>query len=230
MRTWSTLVGTLLMVMTLAGALSATDDPPPRPTLAIVDFETTPAGSVLPPPHLGSALAGLMLDRLVASGKYRVLDGRWLRIGREADGFINMESAREYAESAGVDYLVGSMTQFSAESHRRTYGGGVVLPLLAGVRRNRIELVVGITVRVVDVRSGEVATTATAQGTSDRKALKVGALGLFSRGGGGGFSNESTGSRDAQLSEAVARAVATAAQGVINSGSRLRAQGSGGTD
>jgi curli biogenesis system outer membrane secretion channel CsgG len=231
MRTSSKLVGTLLMVMTLAGALGATDDPQPRPTLAIVDFETTPAGSVLPPPHLGSALAGLMLDRLVASGKYRVLDGRWLRIGRAEDGFINTESAREYAESAGVDYLVlGSMTQFSAESRRRTYGGGLVVPLLAGVRRNRVELVVGITVRVVDVRSGEVATTATSQGMSERKGVKIGALGLFSHGGGGGFSNESTGSRDAQLSEAVARAVATAAQGVINAGSRLKAQGSGRTD
>ena len=86
-----------------------------------------------------------------------------------------------------VDYLVlRSMTQFTAENRRRTYGGGLVVPLLAGVRRNRIELVVGITVRVVDVRSGEVATTATAQGISDRKALRVGALGLFSRGGGGG--------------------------------------------
>ena len=205
MRTSSKLVGSLLMVMTLAGALGATSDLQPRPTLAIVDFETTPAGSVLPPPHLGSALAGLMLDRLVASGQYRVLDGRWLKIGRLEDGYMNMDGAREYVESAGVDYLVlGSMTQFSAENRRRTYGGGLVVPLLAGVRRNKIELVVGITVRVVDVRSGEVATTATAQGMSDRKALRVGALGLFSRGGGGGFSNDSTGSRDAQLGEAVA--------------------------
>jgi len=230
MRTSSTLVGSLLLVMTLAGAPGATSDLQPRPTLAIVDFETTPAGSVLPPPHLGSALAGLMLDRLVASGQYRVLDGRWLKIGRLEDGYMNMDGAREYVESAGVDYLVlGSMTQFSAENRRRTYGG-LVVPLLAGVRSNKVELVVGITVRVVDVRSGEVATTATAQGMSDRKAVRVGALGLFSRGGGGGFSNDSTGSRDAQLSEAVARAVATAAQGVINAGSRLTARGSGGTD
>ena len=97
-----------------------------------------------------------------------------------------------------------------------------MVPLLAGVRRNRIELVIGITVRVVDVRSGEVATTATSQGMSDRKALRVGALGFFPRGGGGGFSNESTESKDAQLGEAVQRAVATAAQGIINAGAKLR--------
>ena len=68
MKIWSRLVGTLVMVMTLASALSAASQS--RPTLAIVDFETMPAGSVLPPPHMGSALAGLMLDRLVASGQY----------------------------------------------------------------------------------------------------------------------------------------------------------------
>jgi curli biogenesis system outer membrane secretion channel CsgG len=223
MRISSGLVVTAFAVMTLTGAVGATTDRQARPTLAIVDFETTPAGSVLPPPHLGAALAGLMLDRLVASGEFRVLDGRWLKIGRAADGYLNVDGAREYAESAGVDYLVlGSMTQFSAEGRRRTYGGGLIVPLVAGVRRNRIELVVGITVRVVDVRSGEVATTATSQGMSDRRAVKVGALGLFSRGGGGGYSNESTESKDAQLGEAVQRAVATAAQGIINAGSKLR--------
>ena len=83
---------------------------------------------------------------------------------------------------------------------------------------------IGITVRVVDARSGEVATTATAQGVSDRGRVAVGALGLFSRGGGGGFSKESTESRDAQLSEAVQRAVATAAQGIVNAAPRLKVQ------
>jgi len=226
MRMSSRLIGTAFMVMTLGSGLGAATVPQLRPTLAIVDFETTPAGSILPPPHLGSALAGLMLDRLVASGQYRVLDGRWVKIGRGADGRMNLDAVREYAESAGVDYLVlGSMTQFSAENRGRTYGGGFVVPLLAGVRRQKVELIVGITVRVVDVRSGEVATTATSQGMSDRRRLKIGALGLFSRGGGGGFANESTESRDAQLSEAVQRAVATAAQGIVNAAARLRGQG-----
>ena len=212
------------MVMALAGALGAASQS--RPTLAIVDFETRPAGSVLPPPHMGSALAGLMLDRLVASGQYRVLDGRWLKIDGATDSDTNLDAVMEYAKSAGVDYLVlGSMTQFSAESRRRSYGGGLVVPLLAGVRRQKTELVVGITVRVVDVRSGEVATTATSQGMSDRQRLNVGALGLFSRGGGGAFSNGSTESRDAQLGEAITRAVATAAQGIVNAAPRLKSQG-----
>ena len=85
-------------------AVGAATDRQARPTLAIVDFETTPAGSVLAPPPLGAALAGLMLDRLVASGEFRVLDGRWLKIGRAADGYLNVDGARVYAESTGVDY------------------------------------------------------------------------------------------------------------------------------
>ena len=226
MRTCATLLGTSFMVMALVVGSSAAKDVQSRPTLAIVDFETTPAGSVLPPPHLGAALAGLMLDRLVASGQYRVLDGRWLNVSGAAHGGLTMDAAREYAASAGVDYLVlGSMTQFSAETRRRTYGGGVVVPLLAGVRRHKVELVIGITVRVVDARSGEIATTATAHGVSDRGRVAVGALGFFSRGGGGGFSKESIGSRDAQLSEAIQRAVATAAQGIVNAAPKLKGQG-----
>ena len=143
---------------------------------------------------------------------------------------MNIDGAREYAASAGVDYLVlGSMTQFSAESRRRTYGGGVVVPLLAGVRRNRIELVVGITVRVVDVRSGEVATTATAQGirTARRSGRSLGPL-LARRGRRVLERVHRVERRPAQRGHP--RAVATAAQGIINSGSRLTAQGSGGTD
>jgi curli biogenesis system outer membrane secretion channel CsgG len=194
-----------------------------RPTLAVVDFETAPASSILPPEHLGSALAQLMLDRLVASGEYRVIDGRWLAITRNRDGSQNVDAVRGYAESSGVDYLVlGSMTHFYAENRRRTYGGGLIIPLIAGVRRQKLELVIGITVRVVDVRTGEIATTATSQGVSDRKRVSVGGLAAFSKGGAGGFSNDSSGSRDAQLSEAAVRAVATAAQGIINAAPKLR--------
>ena len=52
-----------------------------RPTLAIVDFEAAPGGWTLPPPRLGNTAAQLMLDRLVASAQFHVLDGQWLQRG-----------------------------------------------------------------------------------------------------------------------------------------------------
>jgi len=47
-------------------------------TIAGLSFEATPGGRTLPPPQLGVMAAQLMVDHLVSSGRYRVLDGRWL--------------------------------------------------------------------------------------------------------------------------------------------------------
>jgi curli biogenesis system outer membrane secretion channel CsgG len=132
---------------------------------------------------------------------------------------------RESARAAGVDYLVaGSITRFTSERRRRGTGAGLIVPLIAGVRRQKTELVVGILVRIIDVRNGEIVTTASSHGTSDRKQVRVGALGLFVHGGGGIYSRESLDSRDAQLDEAIRAAVAMAAQGVINAAPRLRGE------
>ena len=200
----------------------ASNDQASRTTLAILSFEARPAGTIVPPPNMGDALADLLLDRLVASGEYRVLDGRWLQTTGFANEPANFNTLRQSAEAAGVDYLVhGSMTRFSAESRQRTYGGGIIVPLIAGVRRQKNELVVGLLIKLIDVRSGAVVTTAATSGTSERKRVRVGALGLFVHGGGGGFQNSTSGSRDAQLDEAIQRAITQAAQGIINAGSKL---------
>jgi curli biogenesis system outer membrane secretion channel CsgG len=154
-----------------------------------------------------------------------VLDGRWLH--DETGGPIQsqVDRIRHYADSAGVDYLVlGSMTRFSTEERRRTIGGGFVVPLLAGVGGRKTDLVVGLTVRLVDVRSGEVATTATAQGVATRRNVSAGGVGVFARPGGGVYSRSYAGSKDALLDEAMQRAVATAADGVIKAAPRLRVE------
>jgi curli biogenesis system outer membrane secretion channel CsgG len=199
------------------------------PTLAIVEFEATPGGSILPPPHLGKTLADLLMDRLVASGAYRVVDARWLPpVAGGPMPHGSLEALRAQLQSAGVDYVViGSMTRFSTEDRSRTYGGAVIIPLLAAARRKRFELAVGITVRMVDVRSGEVATTATGQSTSQRRSLALGGGAFVARGGGAGFSSSNGNSRDAMLDEAIRKAVVTAAQSLVNAAPRLARDANG---
>jgi curli biogenesis system outer membrane secretion channel CsgG len=166
-----------------------------------------------------------MLDRLVASGQYRVLDGRWLQDDTAGTIQSQVEHIRRYAESAGVDYLLlGSMTRFSTEERRRTFGGGFVVPLLAGIGGRKTDLVVGLTVRLVDVRTGEVATTATAQGVASRRNVSAGGFGAFARPGGGAYSRTYAGSKDALLDEAMQRAIATAADSVIKAAPRLHVE------
>ena len=195
-----------------------------KPIVAIVDFDATPSGRLLPPPQLGETAAQLMLDRLVASGAFRVYDGHWLQHQRrDTDRRDRLEIVRAGAESAGVDYLLlGTITRFSEERRNRAFGGGVFrLPILGGMHQQRAELAVGISVRLVDTRSGEVVTTATGMGTAIRTNVGLGAAGLLRAGGAGGFSNGSSDFRDAQLDEAIRRSIELASVELISAGRRL---------
>ena len=215
----------LLTILGLAAAHSVStaaaatlDD---RPTLAIVEFEITPAGTVLPPSQLGVTLADLMLDKLVASDRFRVVDGRWLETTTGGGGRSAFDTFRANAAAAGVDYVVlGSVTRFSTEQRRRGLGAAALLvPLVGGYRRNKTELTLAVTLRIVDVRTGEVATTVSAQGGSGRKNVTLGGL---ARGGiGGAFVNAASGFRDSLLDEAMQHLVTTAATGLVNAAPKL---------
>jgi curli biogenesis system outer membrane secretion channel CsgG len=189
------------------------------PTLAILEFDVTPGGRTLPPPRLGAAAAQLMLDRLVSSGRYRMLDARWLQTGPPRQGFVSAELLAA-AQAAGVDYLVlGSVTRFSTEDRTRTIGGlGVRLPLIGGFRRRKTEMAVSLVVTVVEVGTGVVVTTTTGSGLSARMRRHFGAIGPFV---GGGMSSAASDFYDALLDDATRKAVGTAADGIVNAAPRL---------
>lgn len=194
------------------------------PAIAILDFEAMPSGRLLAPPQLGVTAAQLLLDRLVSSGQYRVFDGHWLQPNRRLDA-ATAASVRASAASAGADYVVlGSITRFSEEQRRRG-GGGIALPLpiLGGLNRDRRELAIDVVVRVIDARTGEIVTTASGAGIASRTNRSLGGFGLMhAAGGGGAYTSQSIGSRDAQLAEALERSIASAANGLIAAAPRLR--------
>lgn len=198
--------------------------PVDAPTLAIVDFEVTPGGWTLPPPQVGATVADLLLDQLVNAAPYRVLDGRWLEPeGARQNRGRGFDALRRTAEESGVDYLVlGSVTRFSAETTQRHFGGGGFgAPLVGGYGRQTNQLVVSLSARVVDVRSGEVVTTGLGDGMSKRRRFALGALGLFHLPGAAALSNGATASRDAQLDEAIRQAVTATARSLIAAASRF---------
>jgi curli biogenesis system outer membrane secretion channel CsgG len=132
------------------------------------------------------------------------------------------------AEESGVDFvLLGSVTRFTSEKRHPGLGGtGFRLPFLGGGRRDRQELVVSLTVRIVEVRTGLVVASALGQGTSSRSNLALGGLGLF-RGGAAGYSAGSSGARDALLAKAIQRSVAEAAEGLLKAAPVLTRSGEG---
>jgi curli biogenesis system outer membrane secretion channel CsgG len=212
-----------LVLIALATPRSAVAQIPELPRIAVVDFDARPGGTTLPPPQIGATIAQLMLDRLVEANRFRVFDGQWLR--RSAANSREAEDALlAAARDAGVDYLVrGSITQFSMERRQRAFGGGGLLhglPLGGGSRRQTSQLAVSILVRVTNVATGEVVTSAIGVGVGKRSGISVGGLSahlpLV-----GGLSSGSSNSRDAQLDEAARQAVDAASAGLVNAAPRL---------
>jgi curli biogenesis system outer membrane secretion channel CsgG len=209
----------------LAGTVAA--QPRQLPRVAIADFDVTTSGSILPPPHLGATMTQLMLHRLVDATRFHVYDPQFLRTAASASHSRQAEETlRADAREAGVDYLVlGSVTQFSMEQTQRGLGGGGLihgLPIGGLGGRQTSSVCLSIVVRVVDVHTGEVVTTATGIGDGKRSRVAAGALAaalpLV-----GGYSRGSSNARDAQLAEATRQAVDAAAIGLVGAAARLSA-------
>ena len=195
-----------------------------RPTIAIANIEVERGGWTLPPPQLGSTIAELMVDQLVSSEQFHVVDGEWLVPEQQLGGRVPFERLRAAAQESGVDYLVlGSITQFATEQSVRRGGGILPLPFAAGgLSRSETRTTVSLMLKLVDVRTGEIVATTTGEGIAKRKSGGLGLLAVvhgvpLAGGGGSGFS----GSRDAMLSGAVTQAVSAAAKGLAAGASRL---------
>jgi curli biogenesis system outer membrane secretion channel CsgG len=215
----------VMACVVLAGTVAA--QPRELPRVAIADFDATTGGSTLPPPHLGATMAQLMLHRLVDATAFHVYDPQFLRSAASASRSRQAQEAlRADAREAGVDYLVlGSVTQFSMEQKQRGFGGGGFihgLPIGGLGGRQTSSLCVSIVVRVVDVITGEVVTTAIGVGDGKRSRVTAGAL-AAALPIVGGFSRGSSNARDAQLAEASRQAVDAAAIGLVGAAARLSA-------
>jgi len=208
-RMWMTTVCLIAAASTVWGAES-----PQRPRLAVAEFEVTLSGRTLPPPDMAASAAQVMVDRLVSSGVFQVFDARWL--SRPRAGHLILDEIRGEAQRAGIDYLAfGTITQFSEEqSHRRFGGGALRFPVLGGASRRTNDLVIGVLVKLVNVSTGEIVTTASGVGSGTRTNFSAGGLSLLRIGGVGAYSRGSDSFRDAQLGEAMQRSIEAAARGI----------------
>jgi curli biogenesis system outer membrane secretion channel CsgG len=198
----------LLAALALPAAAVSADGPlPPRSTISVIAFDTDRTGWV-PPSRFGATIADLVTDRLVRSGRFRVLDREWslgLDLPHDPEA---REALRMRAQQRGVDFLVvGSVTRFTTETDRRRLGA-FALSALGGLGRSKTESVVGLTLRVIAVRSGEIVTATTSTGAASRRRVGAGGLGVvhgvpFA----GGFSSSSDGIREPLIDEALVRAV-----------------------
>lgn len=213
-----------LVIGGVAVAQGAAVPPDVKPALAIAHVGVSP-GWTLPPPQLAGAIIDLLVNELVAGDRFRVYDGQWLVPEAELGGRVNLDRLREAAADRRVDYVVlGNLIGLSTESKSRRGGGLLPKPIaLGGFSRDQTQVEVRVVFRVIDVRTGEIVTSAEGLGLGVRKATSVGVGGLLH--GlplvGAHVSNRMPASRDAMLNEAMKMAVHQAAQALGASATRL---------
>jgi curli biogenesis system outer membrane secretion channel CsgG len=210
------------LIRVTVATVATAQDVSARPSLAIADVLVSPGGWTLPPPQMGATIVDLLVGELVGSQQFHVYDGQWLVPQQEAGGHVNVAHLRAAATDRHVDYVVlGSVTAFSMVQ-TGNHGGGV-LPLpagggLGGVSLNRSQVAVAVSFRIIDVRTGEIVTTAWGQGTGSRKsggAALVGLLRCLPLPFALAASHTVTNARDKMLDEALHQAVHNAASALV---------------
>jgi curli biogenesis system outer membrane secretion channel CsgG len=129
---------------------------------------------------------------------------------------------RDAAAQAGVDFVVlGAVTRFGNEK-KNSRGGLLGIPFLGGGGKSSQESTVGLTLRVVNVRTGEIVSTSTSLGAAGKshRTLGGGAL-VHGLPVGGLFSSSSSGSLDRLVAEALLDAVNEAAVALTKAAERI---------
>lgn len=213
----------LAALFTTQALASAQDARDALPSIAIADVAVTPGGYTLAPPQLGPEIVDLLVDALLPSQRFHIYDGQWLVPDSKRGTGLDTDRLRDAARAQHVDYLVlGTVTAFSME--RAAHGAGALLPrpfpVAGGLWRKHAELGIDLSLRIVDVRTGEIISSAYGTGIATRKSrgFILGGLlhGLPLGVAAAARAADAIGERDAMLNEAVHRAVQNAAATLAN--------------
>lgn len=161
---------------------------------------------------IGVAVATLLMARLVADGRFRVLDAAQLAALRRAADDCEAGRARRGCGAHAADarppgpgelYLVnGAILRLGPQEKSAIAGGGRFSLLgVLGFKRRRMEMTV--VARVVDAATGEVIASTTASGRSDAKGSIGG--GVIAGGGAAGVGSSEQGGGPSE--QAMTRAV-----------------------
>jgi len=169
--------------------------------------------------NLGQAAASLLVEHLIASGNFRVLERTNLDQVKTEQQLVASTAAQQgqtvaqQAKLIGAKYVIsGQITKFG-RSKKKKGGGflGVVTKSIAGVgiESHQTEYDVGLTARIVDATTGEVVASFTTDGTAVGDAGRtIAGLGGVSGAVAGGLAGNSTSDeRGKRITEALSVAV-----------------------
>jgi curli biogenesis system outer membrane secretion channel CsgG len=133
---------------------------------------------------VGKGLADLIVEKLVKSGTYRVIERKAIQKILAEQNFSNSDrvdpnSAAKIGRLLGADAIImGSITQFGRDDKETNVGGNVIGGRLSrygigGVGRRNSKAVVGLTARMVSVDTGEILGVAAGKGESTRSGTSL---------------------------------------------------------
>ena len=168
---------------------------------------------------VGKGIADLMVDNLVRSGVYSVIERKALDKVMTEQNFSNSNradpaSAAKLGKLLGVDaIIIGSVTEFGRDDKATNVGGGGFGGIgrkygIGGVSKRESKAVVALSARLVNVDTAEILAVASGKGESTRSGTGLlGAGGGSGAGGGGAYDFTSSNFGATILGEAVTQAV-----------------------
>jgi len=141
---------------------------------------------------IGKGVADLLVEKLVKSGQYRVIERKAIDKIVSEQNFSNSDradsnTAAKIGRLIGADAIImGSITQFGRDDKKTNVGGSVIGSHLSkyglgGVGASKAKAVVGLSARLVSVNTGEILAVANGVGESTRTGTS-----LVGSGGGAG--------------------------------------------
>jgi curli biogenesis system outer membrane secretion channel CsgG len=211
------------MCTLLALVVSSTaQQPPKKKRVAVLDFDygtvrSAVAGIYGTDQDVGKGITDMLVDRLVNSGKFSVIERKQLDKVLAEQNFSNSDradasTAAKIGRVLGLDaIIVGSITKFGRDDKSTTAGGGgygLGKFGLGGAQKRDAKAVCAITARMIDTSTAEILASVTGDGESKRSGLSLlGAGGGGSGGGGGVFDTSKKNFGETILEEAVLKAV-----------------------
>lgn len=213
----------LIIPLVLTAVLAVTAAAQQKKRVAVLDFEYATVRSSVSAifgtdQDIGRGISDLIVEKLVNSGQYSVIERNALNKVLAEQNFSNSDradanTAAKIARILGVDAIItGSITQFGRDDKSSGVAGGAVDRIggrfgLGGVRRNQAKAVVGINARLINTDTAEILAAARGIGESKRSGTSLLGAGGGSVAAGGAVDMRSANFANTIIGEAVNEAV-----------------------
>jgi curli biogenesis system outer membrane secretion channel CsgG len=212
----------MMLAVALAAVATAPAQQQQKKRVAVMNFDYATVRSVAASifgtdQDIGKGIADLVVEKLVQSGQYSVIERKELDKIIAEQNFSNSDradstTAAKIARILGVDAIItGSITQFGRDDKGMGVGGGAANAIsgrfgLGHVRTSDAKATVAISARMINTDTAEIIAAVKGLGSSERKGMSLYGAGGGDTSAGGGIDMTSSNFASTIIGEAVDKA------------------------